>query len=98
MPENINGKKALYYLDKVPWTRLLWGFFFVALIYFAWWKSYYWSCCFVGNLSDDGDDPSRLINNRGVVDNEDGKTWNLFVNDHFDVGNFILFFLFSRYK
>lgn len=36
MPENINGKKALYYLDKVPWTRLLWGFFFVALIYFAW--------------------------------------------------------------
>lgn len=24
-----------------------------------------------GNLSDDGDDPSRLINNRGIVDDED---------------------------
>lgn len=24
-----------------------------------------------GNLSDDGDDPSRLINNRGVIDDED---------------------------
>lgn len=37
-------------------------------------KELYWSCCFVGNLSDDGDDPSRLINNRGVIDDEDGKT------------------------
>uniref|UniRef100_K1PQX4 Sugar phosphate exchanger 3 n=1 Tax=Magallana gigas TaxID=29159 RepID=K1PQX4_MAGGI len=29
-----------------------------------------------GNLSDDGDDPSRLINNRGVVDNEDAPLLN----------------------
>lgn len=33
----------------------------------------YWNCCFVGNLLDDGDDSSRLINNRGVIDDEDGK-------------------------
>lgn len=33
----------------------------------------YWNCRFVGNLLDDGDDSSRLINNRGVIDDEDGK-------------------------
>lgn len=49
------------------------GGFFVALI-LCLVKELYWSCCFVGNLSDDGDDPSRLINNRGVIDDEDGKT------------------------
>lgn len=29
-----------------------------------------------GNLSDDGDDPSRLINNRGVIDDEDAPLLN----------------------
>lgn len=58
---------CINYLDEVPRTSFL--CFVVALI-----LELYWSCCFVGNLSDDGDDPSRLINNRGVVDNEDGKT------------------------
>lgn len=58
-------------------TRFCWVFFFVAIILCLHGERViymYWSCCFVGNLSDDGDDPSHLINNRGIIDDEDGKT------------------------
>lgn len=61
---------CINYLGKVPLTG---SSVFVALI-ICLVNELYWSCCFVGSLSDDGDDPSHLINNRGVVDDEDGKS------------------------